>query len=178
LLQLPLVFKSEWLYTEFTVNQTAIIYQLLVEKGAAMISIEKSILINKPVKVVFDYVTADGNYKKMQPEVSEVIEHGPRNTVGSSFTEVRKFMGQELRTTLEVTTFEPNVKEVTKVIKGPVFYELTISYEASEGGTKYTTKMTGETKGFFKLAENLVVTQLEKTLEEGNQRVKDLVEKS
>lgn len=142
-----------------------------------MIAVEKSIIINKPVKEVFAYVCAEGNYKKLQPEVTEVIEHGPRNTVGSSFTEVRKFMGQELRTTLEITTFEPNARWVGKVIKGPVYYELTITYEASNGGTKYTTKMTGETRGFFKLAENLVVSALEKTLADGNQRLKDLLEK-
>jgi hypothetical protein len=142
-----------------------------------MISVEKSIIINKPVQEVFNYVTAEGSYKTIQPDVTEVIEHGPRNTVGSSYTEVRKFLGQEMRTTIEVTAFEPNVKWVGKVIKGPVFYELTTTYEASNGGTKFTTKMTGETKGFFKLAENLVNSQLEKTLAENNQRLKDLVEK-
>jgi ligand-binding SRPBCC domain-containing protein len=142
-----------------------------------MITVEKSIIINKPVKEVFAFVCAEGNYKKIEPDVTEVIEHGPRNTVGSSYTEVRKFMGQELRTTIEITVFEPNVKWVGKVIKGPVYYELTITYEASNGGTKYTTKMTGETKGFFKLAENLVVAQLDKTLAESNQRLKDLLEK-
>ena len=142
-----------------------------------MISVEKSIIINKPVKEVFTFVYAEGNYTKIQPDVTEVIEHGPRNTVGSSYTEVRKFMGQEMRTTIELTAFEPNVKSVGKVIKGPVFYELTVSYEASNGGTRYTTKITGETKGFFKIAENLVVSQLEKTIAGNNQRLKDLLEK-
>jgi len=143
-----------------------------------MITVEKSIFINKPVHEVFAFATADGNYQKMQPDVTEVIEHGPRNTVGSSWTEVRKFMGQELRTTSEVTVFEPDKKEVTKVIKGPVFYETTVTYEPSEGGTKYTTKITGEPKGFFKLAEGIVSAQLEKAVIDGNQRLKDLVEKS
>lgn len=142
-----------------------------------MISVEKSIVINKPVKEVFTFVCTEGNNRKIQPEVTEVIDHGPRNTVGSSYTEVRKFLGQEMRTTIEVTTFEPNVKWVGKVIKGPVDYELTITYEASNGGTKYTTKMTGETKGFFKLTENMVVSQLNKTMTENNQRLKDLLEK-
>jgi ligand-binding SRPBCC domain-containing protein len=142
-----------------------------------MITVEKSIIINKPVKEVFTFVFAEGNYQKIQPDVTEVIEHGPRNTVGSSYTEVRKFLGQELRTTIEITAFEPNVKWVGKVIKGPVYYEMTITYEASNGGTKYATKMTGETKGFFKLAENLVASQLDKTMAESNQRLKDLLEK-
>lgn len=142
-----------------------------------MISVEKSIIINKPPKEVFAFVYTEGNNKKIQADVTEVIDHGPRNTVGSSYTEVRKFLGQDMRTTIEVTTFEPNVKWVGKVIKGPVYYDLTITYEASNGGTKYTTKLTGEPKGFFKLAENLVASQLEKTMAENNQRLKDLLEK-
>ena len=142
-----------------------------------MLKVEKSVFINKTPEQVFAFTSAEGNYKKYQPDVTEVIEHGPRNTVGSSYTEVRKFSGQKLRTTIEVTTFEPNVKWVGKVIKGPVYYELTITYEDSNGGTKYTTKLTGETKGFFKLAENLVASQLNKTMAENNQRLKDLLEK-
>ena len=142
-----------------------------------MLTVEKSIVINKPVNEVFAYVTAAGNYQKINPEVIELVEQGPRNTVGSSFTEVRKFMGQQMRTTMEVTVFEPNLKWVGKVIKGPVFYETTITYEASDGGTKYTTKISGEPKGFFKIAENLVASQLEKTLADSNQRLKDLLEK-
>ncbi len=143
-----------------------------------MITVEKSIIINKPVEDVFTFAIAEGNYQKLQPDVTEVIENGPRNTVGSSWTEVRKFMGQEMRTTTELTVFEPNKKWAGKVIKGPVFYETTITYEAIPEGTKYTTKITGEPKGFFKLAEGMVASQLEKTISESNQRLKDFVEKS
>jgi ligand-binding SRPBCC domain-containing protein len=141
-----------------------------------MITVEKSIIINKPVKEVFTFVTTEGNYLKMQPQVSEVIEHGPRNTVGSSYTEVRKFMGKEMRNTIEITAFEPNVNWSGKVIKGPVIYEMTITYEASNDGTKYTSKLVGETKGFFKLAESMVASQLEKSTAEDLQRLKALVE--
>jgi hypothetical protein len=147
-------------------------------KGVLMLTVEKSVFINKPVKEVYDFVSGDGNYTKWQPGVVEVIEGGPRNTVGSSFTEVRKFMGQELRTTMQITFLEPYVKWVGKVIKGPVPYELTVTYEASNGGTKYTTKLVGEPKGFFKLAENLVAAQLEKGLTEDFLRLKALIEKS
>lgn len=143
-----------------------------------MITVEKSIIINKPAKEVFAFATADGNYQKFNPDVTEVIEHGPRNTVGSSWTEVRKFMGQEVHTTTELTVFEPNMKWVGKVIKGPVPYETTITYETVGDGTKYTIKITGETKGFFKLAEGVVAAQLEKTLAASNQKLKDLLEKN
>lgn len=144
-----------------------------------MIKVEKSVLINKPAEEVFAFITAEGNYTKWQAGVEEIIEgESSRNTVGAQFTEVRKFMGQEMRTTLEVTAFEPGVKWAAKVIKGPVPYEVTVTCEASNGGTKYTTRVEGEPKGFFKLAENLVAGQLEKSLEADGQKLKELLEKA
>ena len=141
-----------------------------------MINVEKSILIHKPVEDVFNFVTAEGNYTKWQPEVAEVIEGGPRNVVGSQFTEIRKFMGQELRTTLEITDFVPNKKWAAKVVKGPVPYTVTVTYVQLNGDTRFTTHVEGEPKGFFKLAENLVANQLDKGLAEDEERLKKLLE--
>jgi len=143
-----------------------------------MIEVEKSVFINKTPAEVFTFTTTEGNYTKYQPAVTQVIEGGPRNTLGSHFTEVRKFMGLEMRTTYEITEFVPNAKEVAKVVEGPVIYEVTTTYEASGSGTKYTVHMEGDPKGFFKLAEGLVAAQVEKSIEADNQRLKELVEKA
>ena len=143
-----------------------------------MIKVEKSIVINKPVEDVFGFVTAADNYTKWQSGVEQVIEGGPRNTVGSQFTEVRKFMGQEMRTTLELTEFVPNAKWAAKVVKGPVPYEVTMTFQGVDGGTKVTTSVDGEPKGFFKLAEGMVAGQLEKSLTEDEQKLKEILEAS
>ena len=144
-----------------------------------MMTVEKSIVVNKPVGEVFAAVTAKDFYQKFQAGVTEVIlGKGPPNTVGSTFTEVRRFMGQDMRTELEVTAFEPNAKWAAKVIKGPVPYEVTTTLEAADGGTKYTTTVVGEPTGFFKIAEGLVASQLEKTLAADLQTLKDLIEKA
>lgn len=141
-----------------------------------MIKVEKSIVINKPVDEVFSFVTGPDNYTKWQAGVEQVLEGGPRNTVGSQFTEVRKFMGQEMRTTLELTAFVPNAKWAAKVIKGPVPYEVNMTFQSVDGGTKVTTSVDGEPKGFFKLAEGMVAGQLEKSLAEDEQKLKELLE--
>jgi hypothetical protein len=86
-------------------------------------------------------------------------------------------MGQELRTTMEITDLVPNVRWVGKVVKGPVPFELTNTWEAVGGGTKYTTRVVGEPKGFFKIAEGMVASQLEKSLGEDLQRLKEMLEK-
>lgn len=141
-----------------------------------MIKVERSVVINKPVEEVFGFVSAEDNYTKWQAGVEQVIENGPRNTVGSQFTEVRKFMGQEMRTTLELTEFVPNAKWAAKVVKGPVPYEVTMTFTGVDGGTQVTTYVEGEPKGFFKLAEGMVAGQLEKSLEEDGLKLKQLLE--
>ena len=142
-----------------------------------MIKVEKSVIINKPVAEVFAYVQNNENSTKWQSGVvSMQMDEGPDNVVGSRYTEVRKFLGKEMRTTMEITAFTENVKWAAKVIKGQVLYEVTMTYAAVPEGTKVTTVVEGEPKGFFKLAENLVVIGLEKSLEEDQNRLKTLLE--
>lgn len=143
-----------------------------------MIKVEKSIVINKPVDEVFNFIIAEGNYTKWQSGVQEVIEGAQRNVVGSQFTEVRKFMGQEMRTTLELTDLVPNSLWAAKVVKGPVPYVVNMTFEGVEGGTRLTTYVEGEPKGFFKLAESMVAGQLEKSLTEDGLKLKGILENS
>ena len=143
-----------------------------------MIKVEKSVVINKPVEEVFNYYVAEGNATEWQAGVVDVIDDGPRNTVGSRYTEVRKFMGQEMRSTVELTEFVPNARYAGKVLKGPVPYEFNVTFESVDGGTRVTTCVDGEPKGFFKIAESMVASQLEKSLTEDGQKLKELMEKS
>jgi hypothetical protein len=41
--------------------------------------------------------------------VEAILPEGPPNVVGSRYTEVRKFMGEEMKSTMEITAFEQNV---------------------------------------------------------------------
>ena len=141
-----------------------------------MITVERSVVINKPVAVVFAYVSDTANDPKWQAGVESVTEEGPSNVVGSKYTEVRKFMGQEMKSTLEVTAFVANTKIASKVVKGPVPFEATVTFEASGSGTKMTTHVEGEPKGFFKVAEGALRGQLEKSLDEDGKRLKAILE--
>ena len=78
--------------------------------------------------------------------------------------------------TLELTAFEPNAKWASKVIKGPVPFEVTVTFEASGSATKMSTHVEGEPKGFFKIAEGMLAGQLEKSLHEDGERLKKLLE--
>jgi uncharacterized membrane protein len=141
-----------------------------------MITVEKSVMIDKPVADVFAYASNLDNVTKWQGGVESVEVEGDPGTVGGKYTEVRKFLGREMKTTLEIIAFEPNTKWAAKVVRGPVTYEVVARYESANGGTKVTMRVEGEPSGFFKLAQGAVQSQLDKSLEEDFRRLKEQVE--
>jgi uncharacterized membrane protein len=143
-----------------------------------MITVEKSVVINKPAADVFAYASDFQKVPKWQGGVESVEVEGDANAVGGKYTEVRKFLGREMKTTLEITAYESGAKWAAKALDGPVPYEVTIQLEAANGGTKMTTHLEGEPSGFFKLAQGAVQSQLDKSLEEDLQRLKEQVEAS
>jgi uncharacterized protein YndB with AHSA1/START domain len=142
-----------------------------------MIKVESSVTINLPVEAVYKYVTDPDSSTKWQNGV-EAVEYDGEQTAGSQYTEVRKFMGREMRTTLEVTAMEANQLWAAKTLSGPVPYHVNVTFEVIPEGTKMTTAVEAEPKGFFKLAESAVKKQLENGLEEDNQTLKTLLEAS
>lgn len=143
-----------------------------------MLKVTSSVVINKPVADVFAYTTDPNTATKWQGGVDAVIPEGPQDVVGSKYTEVRKFMGQEMKSTLQITLFQKNAKWGAKVLNGPVPYEVIQTFAAEGAGTRLTTDVQGEPKGFFKIAEGALQGQLQKSLDEDGQRLKKLLEGS
>jgi len=141
-----------------------------------MITVEKTVHINKPLEEVFAYTSNFDNTTKWQGGVESVEIDGEANTVGGKYTEVRKFLGKEMKTTLKITAFEKNAKWAAKALNGPVPYEVVSTFESENGGTKVFTRVEAEPSGFFKLAQGAVQSQLDKSLEEDLQRLKEQVE--
>ncbi len=142
-----------------------------------MIKVEKSVIIKKPVEEVFAYSQNKENYSKWQGEGSSMqMVEGPDNVVGSRYLEIFKFLGQEMKNTMEITAFKENEIWAAKVIKGPVPYEATMTYTKLPESTKLIIVIEGEPKGFFKLAESIVASSVEKDMEESLNRLKSILE--
>ena len=141
-----------------------------------MFKVENTVVINKPVSKVFAYVNDPNTAAKWQGGV-EAVRYPPGDPgLGTKYTEVRKFMGKEMNTTLEVTALEENKLYAAKTLDGPVSYEVTVTFEADGAGTKMTTAVEAEPGGFFKLAEGMVKKQLAQSLQEDGQRLKSILE--
>jgi len=141
-----------------------------------MINIENITIINKPVADVFAVAHDPSKTTQWQTDVEAVEYAGGPFGVGTQFTEVRKFMGKEMRTMMEVTAHEPGQRLGMKALNGPVKFEVNVTFEPIETGTKMVTVVQAEPGGFFKLAEGAVAKQLEKSIKEDNDRLKALLE--
>jgi uncharacterized protein YndB with AHSA1/START domain len=142
-----------------------------------MVEVEVSVVINRPVEEVFAFVTRIESWNQWDAQLAEVkkTSEGPVG-VGTTWQEVRHFMGRRMESTNEITEYEPNRKLSFKSTLGPFPVEGGYTFESIEGGTKFTVKGQAETGGFFKLADPIVKRTVKGQLETINANLKELLE--
>jgi hypothetical protein len=96
--------------------------------------------------------------------------------VGAQVIDVRKFLGRDMESKLEVLVFEPNKRFMQKAISGPFPFEIIQTFDPAVDGTKLTVLAHGEPEGFFKLASGLVQKQLENQIKGDAERLKKVLE--
>lgn len=143
-----------------------------------MIKVEHSVVIDRQVPEVFAFVTDPANNVKWQDGLveSRMASSGPMEA-GAQVVDVRKFLGHEMESKLEVLVFEPNKRFMQKVISGPFPFEIIQTFDPVVNGTKLTVLAHAEPEGFFKLASGLVQKQLENQLKGDAERLKQVLER-
>lgn len=143
-----------------------------------MIKAEHSVVINRPVEEVFDYIIDPTKESEWQEGVIEAgySQGSSEPGVGAEMFEKRKFMGRDMVSKVKVTEFEANKKFVGKVVEGPVPFEITQTFQPVDGGTKVTIVLEGEPGGFFKLAKGPVQKQVQSQIVADFERAKKILE--
>ena len=138
---------------------------------------EASIVINRPVKEVCDYLDDPANSPEWEGNALEIekTSEGP-TAVGTTYRGLATFLGRRLELSSEVTEFEPYRLTKQKVTAGPLSIERTELLEPVEGGTRFTLIVEGELRGFFRLADAIVVRVMQRDMEGDVARLKDILE--
>lgn len=124
-----------------------------------MFSVERSIVIDRPLADVFAYVADPHNTPKWRPSVLEVTDAPTPIGVGSTFGEVVNFMGRKTFG-MRVTAFEPNQRIVMVAESGPsVRPTQTYTFEPVAVSTRLTVRADVRTGGPFRLMEPLFPRQ-------------------
>ncbi len=107
-----------------------------------MTVIETSVKVNKPVELVWSFLTNLENQKKLSTYITGIEVSEPLK-VGTKYKVETTSMGMKNVTTNEVVSFEPNRKFGVKTLAAPPASDVTNTYvlEPDGGGTKLTLHM-------------------------------------
>jgi uncharacterized protein YndB with AHSA1/START domain len=100
---------------------------------------------------------------------------GPLGT-GSQVLYAGRFLGRSYESPSEYTEFTENESFTSKTVSGPFELEVATRLEAVGEATKLTVHVQGDSDGFFKLAEPLVVRMTKRTFENAYENLKTLLE--
>ena len=142
-----------------------------------MLKIEKSVVINRPIEEVFEFVINVENLPQWAGPVLEAKQssEGPLS-VGTTQTHVVNFLGRQAEISYEVTEYEPNKKFSTKATSGPIPMETIYNFEPVAEGTMVKLNGKVDAGGFFKLAEPVVAPMLKRQVETDTSNLKELLE--
>ena len=142
-----------------------------------MARLENGIVINRPVEDVWEFVATPENATLWASGLAESkqLTAGPMGK-GTQFRNVRRFLGREIETTIEITEWEPPKRMSAKATSGPIPFTGTRTFGAADGGTRVTEVVDAQIGGFFKLAEPIVARMIKRQIEADYANLRDLLE--
>ena len=135
------------------------------------------VVINRPVSKVFSAMDDFEKAPNWNPGITEVRRTGEGPIeVGTTVVYVGKFLGRSFESCSEYFEYVPNERSATRTVSGPFHLEIENTFEAVDGGTRLTSIFRGESRGFFKLAEPVVVRLTKRQFETAMENLKELLE--
>jgi uncharacterized protein YndB with AHSA1/START domain len=128
-----------------------------------MVDRSDSIVIDRPVEEVFAYVTDVTNDPAWHTDVLEArkTSEGPIGVGTVWHSRFKPSMGIS-EGDMEVVSFEPNRKQVTRGQIGPMQPTLTYLFERTNGGTTFTRRVQIKVSGFMKIMQPMMAMMVPK----------------
>jgi carbon monoxide dehydrogenase subunit G len=143
-----------------------------------MINLDLGVLIDKPVKDVFAFVTNPNNMSKWNSAVVSMQQITPGAIgVGTKFKNVGEMLGRRIEGEMQVVAFEPDTKYGFQMNAGPMQVNVVLSFKTVGTGTKINLNAQGNPAGVFKLAEGVMQGRVKSMMEENLARLKSVLEK-
>jgi hypothetical protein len=134
-------------------------------------------VIRRPAGEVFAVIRDVARAPVWTPGLSEVrrTSDGPLG-VGATMVYVGTFLGRRYKSTVACTGFAEDKQLATATTGGPFYLEVEQLLESAGGDTKLTMHCRGESRGFFKIAEPLVIRLTKRQFEAAGENLKTLLE--
>lgn len=142
-----------------------------------MINLNVSTMIYRPVKQVFDFVSAPENdFQWQYGTLAAARLPDGVDRIGSFFRTIGHLLGQRMQGVFEVTEYEPNRKYAFRSISGPLHLQTCYTFEIASGSTKISITTQAYAANLFEMNERLLERKMKKQLKENLTLLKDLLE--
>ena len=134
-------------------------------------------VIGRPVDEVFAVIQDVAKTPVWTPGLSEarIISDGALEP-GSALLYQGTFLGRAYESPAVCTALTENKQFATKSTSGPFHIEIDTTLEPVDGGTQVTSFYRGESRGFFKVAEPILVRLTRKHFETAAENLRTLLE--
>jgi ribosome-associated toxin RatA of RatAB toxin-antitoxin module len=134
-------------------------------------------VVGRPVEEVFAVSRDVAKMPVWNPGMSEAhVEGGGPLEPGAALVFRGTFLGRTYDSQAVCTAFVENKQIATKSTAGPFYLETDTTLEPVAEGTRITANYRGESRGFFRLAEPLVVRLAKKHFETACENLRTLLE--
>jgi uncharacterized protein YndB with AHSA1/START domain len=134
-------------------------------------------VIRRPVEDVYAVLTDVDKMPLWTPGAREVRLTGDGPLApGSTMVSTATFLGRGIEMQGVCTELIPGKRLAYKTTAAPIHFEADYALEPEGDGTRVTGRYRGESRGFFKLAEPLVVRLSKKMWENAGENLKELLE--
>jgi uncharacterized membrane protein len=142
-----------------------------------MINLNVSTRIYRPVKQVFDFVSAPENdFQWQYGTLAAARLPDGVSKIGSFFRSVGHLLGNRMQGIYEVTEYEPNSKYGFKSLSGSLHLQTIYTFEPTSGSTKISISTQAYAVNSFQMNERLMEKKMKKQLKENLALLKDLLE--
>ena len=137
---------------------------------------EASVTINRPPADVFAVLTDVPHQPDWSTGAGRILNVSENPAIlGTTWTQISKFVGREIEAHLKVTDYEANRRFGSQVDK-PIPFQLLFVLEPVGTGTRVTFTSAGEPGGFFGVAAPLLRKAIKDTMSSDLQALKTQLE--
>ncbi len=142
-----------------------------------MIQIISNTQIYQPIKRVFEFIsTPENDFQWQYGTFASARFSENLDGLGSCFQTTGNFMGYRIKSTFEVTEYEPNKKYGYKSLSGPLQSYTSYTFDIAKGCTQVALMTQANVVNLLELNENIVEKKLKKQLKENLAMLKSILE--
>jgi uncharacterized protein YndB with AHSA1/START domain len=142
-----------------------------------MIEVNNTLVINRPIDVVFAYATSIENLPEWVGPITDAKQtsEGP---IGVGTTNIRSMnvMGRKTESPNKVTEYVLNSRFSTETTAGSLQTKERFIFESVDGGTRLTVEGQVEASGFLKLAAPVIASMARRQSATDFGTMKDILE--